>query len=273
MPTLLETITPVTASPQRGPPRVRNGMPWLMIRYMPPRRRVSGLPAVGTDAGLSPDHGTNLKELALLVKFGGLTPMQAIVAGTLTSAELCGVADELGSIESGKRADVVVRGNPVDDIDAVGNPENILLVIKDGRVAGNRGAFGGLTAVTAPPNPALRKMVPGQRTARGVAARRPVAPRVVPVGSRVGGLRGDGGVLGDRRRADGQAHHRYRRRPDAHGVVRAGHLRVGVAGRRPWWAGRCRGSRRSATGRWPRRWRSWSRSWPASSAAPVPASS
>ena len=40
-------------------------------------------------------------------------------------------------------------------------------------------------------------------------------------------------VLGDRRRADGQTHHRYQRHPDPHGVVRAGHLRVCVAGRRP----------------------------------------
>ena len=71
--------------------------------------------------------------------------MQAIVAGTRASAELCGVADELGSIESGKTADLVgVRGNPLDDIASLGDPENILLVIKGGRVAGNRGAFKGL---------------------------------------------------------------------------------------------------------------------------------
>jgi len=98
--------------------------------------------AVGTDAGLSPDHGTNLKELGLLVKFGGLTPMQAIMAGTATSAQLCGVADTLGTIEAGKTADlVVVRGNPLDDIDSVGDPANILLVVKDGRAVGNRGGF------------------------------------------------------------------------------------------------------------------------------------
>ncbi len=147
VPTLLETMTPVTASP----PGAAKSAKWhAMAHDSVHASAAAGIRiAVGTDAGLSPDHGTNLKELALLVKFGGLTPMQAIAAGTLTSAELCGVADELGSIESGKSAAVVVvRGNPVDDIVAVGNPENILLVIKDGRVAGNRGAFGRADAMS-----------------------------------------------------------------------------------------------------------------------------
>lgn len=143
VPTLLETMTPVTASPQGAAKSAK----WHAMAHDSVRASAAaGIRiAVGTDAGLSPDHGTNLRELGLLVKLGGLTPMRAIVAGTLTSAELCGVADELGSIESGKKADVVVaRGNPVDDIDALGDPENILLVIKDGSVAGNRGAFNGL---------------------------------------------------------------------------------------------------------------------------------
>ena len=98
--------------------------------------------AVGTDAGLSPDHGTNLKELGLLVKFGGLSPMQAIVAGTATAAELCGVDASLGTVEPGKLADlVVVHGDPLTDIDSVGDAANILLVIKDGVAVSNRGEF------------------------------------------------------------------------------------------------------------------------------------
>jgi imidazolonepropionase-like amidohydrolase len=98
--------------------------------------------AVGTDAGLSPDHGTNLKELGLLVRFGGLSPMQAIIAGTRTSAELCGVDDTLGTVEAGKIADlVVVRGDPLADIDALGDPANILLVVKEGRPVSDRAAM------------------------------------------------------------------------------------------------------------------------------------
>lgn len=140
VPTLLETMTPVTATPQGAAKSAK----WhAMAHDSIAASAAAGIKiAVGTDAGLSPDHGTNLKELGLLVRFGGLTPMQAIVAGTLTSAQLCGVDDSLGSVQSGKAADlVVVRGDPLADIDSVGDPANILLVVKDGRTVGNRGGF------------------------------------------------------------------------------------------------------------------------------------
>jgi imidazolonepropionase-like amidohydrolase len=69
--------------------------------------------AMGTDSGVTP-HGDNLRELALMVE-GGMTPMQAIVATTSSAAELMGLADELGTIEAGKRADfVVMDGDPLD---------------------------------------------------------------------------------------------------------------------------------------------------------------
>ncbi|CAN5547180.1 hypothetical protein BH10ACT9_BH10ACT9_20090 [soil metagenome] len=140
VPTLLETMSPVTASPQGAAKSAK----WhAMAHDSIAASSAAGVRiAVGTDAGLSPDHGTNLKELGLLVRFGGLTPMQAIVAGTATSAELCGVGDRLGTVVADKIADlVVIRGNPLDDIDSVGDPDNILLVIKDGRPVGNRGNF------------------------------------------------------------------------------------------------------------------------------------
>ena len=140
VPTLLETMHEVTATPQGAAKSTK----WhAMAHDSIAASAAAGIKiAVGTDAGLSPDHGTNLKELGLLVRFGGLTPMQAIVAGTRTSAQLCGVADTLGTVEEGKTADlVVVRGNPLDDVDTIGDPENIVLVVKDGRAVGNRGGF------------------------------------------------------------------------------------------------------------------------------------
>lgn len=107
----------------------------------------AGVPvALGTDAGLVP-HGQNLRELALLVEFG-LAPMAAIVAGTSTAARLCGVDDELGTIEPGKRADVVVvDGDPLARIELLSDPANVVLVLKDGQVAKDtagmtRGAHG-----------------------------------------------------------------------------------------------------------------------------------
>jgi len=69
--------------------------------------------AMGTDSGVSP-HGRNLDELALMVD-GGMTAQQALVATTSSAAELLGVDSELGTIEAGKRADlVVVDGDPFD---------------------------------------------------------------------------------------------------------------------------------------------------------------
>ncbi|OPX06763.1 amidohydrolase family protein [Mycobacterium sp. AT1] len=140
VPTLLETMSDVTVSPAAREKSVR----WhRMAQEAVAASAAAGVKiALGTDAGLSPNHGTNLQELGLLVRFGGLTPMQAIVAGTRTSAELCGLDHELGTVEAGKIADVVVvRGDPLADVDAVGRPENILLVLKDGAVAVDRGGF------------------------------------------------------------------------------------------------------------------------------------
>jgi len=71
----------------------------------------AGVPiAMGTDSGVGP-HGDNLDELTLMVECG-LTPAGALHAATRSAAELLGVADQLGTLEPGKRADLVlVRGD------------------------------------------------------------------------------------------------------------------------------------------------------------------
>jgi imidazolonepropionase-like amidohydrolase len=67
--------------------------------------------ALGTDCPVAP-HGLNLLELALMSEHG-FTPEQALVAGTSSAAELMGLDRELGTLEKGKRADVViVNGDP-----------------------------------------------------------------------------------------------------------------------------------------------------------------
>jgi len=87
--------------------------------------------AMGTDTGVGP-HGTNAEELALMVEHG-MTPMQAIVATTLTAAECCRVGHLVGSVEAGKRADLVgVRGDPLSEIALFKDPARIALVVKDG---------------------------------------------------------------------------------------------------------------------------------------------
>jgi imidazolonepropionase-like amidohydrolase len=90
--------------------------------------------ATGTDAGLGIRHGQNLVELAYLVN-AGLSPMDAIVAATATAADVCGLGDQVGTLEPGKRADLVVAaGNPLDYIDLLADAGNITLVVQDGRI-------------------------------------------------------------------------------------------------------------------------------------------
>src|SRR5215207_422767 len=85
--------------------------------------------ALGTDAGVIP-HGTNAREFVLLVEWGGLTPMQAITAGTSSGAKLLGWERDVGSLERGKWADVVaVAGDPTKDIRAM---ERAVFVMKNG---------------------------------------------------------------------------------------------------------------------------------------------
>lgn len=88
--------------------------------------------AMGTDAGVMP-HGTNLRELGLMVNIG-MTPMEAIVATTKIAAECLGWQDQVGTIEAGKLADVViVKTNPLQDIRSLENNDNIVFVMKDGK--------------------------------------------------------------------------------------------------------------------------------------------
>ena len=70
-------------------------------------------------------------ELASMVEIG-LSPAQALKTATLTAAECLGCQDELGTLEVGKLADIiVVDGDPLSDITAL---QRIMLVIKDGKV-------------------------------------------------------------------------------------------------------------------------------------------
>lgn len=89
--------------------------------------------ALGTDSGVRA-HGHNLEELTHLTALG-LSPLQAITAGTLTSAELMRVDDELGSVQRGKVADLVVcDGDPLGDIARLADPAQVVLVMQGGRI-------------------------------------------------------------------------------------------------------------------------------------------
>jgi imidazolonepropionase-like amidohydrolase len=90
-----------------------------------------GVPiAMGTDAGVEP-HGRNAREFVLMAS-NGMTPAQALMAGTANGAELLGIADQTGTLQAGKFADIVaVTGNPVADIKATQHP---IFVMKEGAI-------------------------------------------------------------------------------------------------------------------------------------------
>ena len=70
--------------------------------------------AMGTDAGVG-KHGTNAWELELMTQLG-MTPQKAIVATTKTASECIHMAGEVGALEAGKLADLlVVDGDPRGD--------------------------------------------------------------------------------------------------------------------------------------------------------------
>ncbi|HEX8998073.1 MAG TPA: amidohydrolase family protein [Ktedonobacterales bacterium] len=94
--------------------------------------------AMGTDTGVGP-HGGNARELDLMVRHGGMSPMDAIVASTKTAAELLRLNDRVGDLTEGKLADIlVVDGDPLADIGILAQPEKLAMVIKGGAAAIDR---------------------------------------------------------------------------------------------------------------------------------------
>ena len=89
---------------------------------------------MGADCGtpLLP-HGSNLIELVSLVQ-NGFTPEEALGIGTLNGARILGLDDQLGTIDEGKLADlVVVEDDPMADISLLTRPENISWVLQGGK--------------------------------------------------------------------------------------------------------------------------------------------
>jgi imidazolonepropionase-like amidohydrolase len=97
-----------------------------------------GVPiAAGTDAG-GHGHPKNALELKYLVE-AGLTPMQALRAATQGAAQCLGLERELGTLEKGRLADlVVVNGSPLADVTVLLDTARIELVLKSGAVCADR---------------------------------------------------------------------------------------------------------------------------------------
>jgi imidazolonepropionase-like amidohydrolase len=93
----------------------------------------AGVPiALGTDAGVGA-HGANGHEFTLMHEWGGMTPMQVIVAGTSSAAKLFGWQERVGTLAAGRLADVVaVSGDPLQDVRRLEN--GVVFVMKGGVV-------------------------------------------------------------------------------------------------------------------------------------------
>ncbi len=88
--------------------------------------------AYGTDLG----EGDHAMEFGLMIH-NGMSPMQAVWAATRNAADLLGVADTVGSLQTGRYADVAVPGDPLRDTEQF---ENVSFVMKGGVVYKVHGA-------------------------------------------------------------------------------------------------------------------------------------
>lgn len=89
---------------------------------------------VGDDFGTyATPHGDYAKELEVYVRWGSISPLEVITWATKNGAELMGLGDRLGTLETGKLADIlVVDGDPTINIAVLQNTDNLLAIMKDG---------------------------------------------------------------------------------------------------------------------------------------------
>jgi imidazolonepropionase-like amidohydrolase len=124
-------IERLAANPQAYSPEVRAKVEWrIKVTGESLRKAVpKGVKiAFGTDAGVS-KHGRNADEFELMVKHG-MTPATALQAATVNAADLLGLQADVGTLEPGKRADLIaVDGDPLADVTVL---KRVAFVMKDG---------------------------------------------------------------------------------------------------------------------------------------------
>jgi imidazolonepropionase-like amidohydrolase len=126
--TIFEYFAEHAAMPQQG--AYENQILDLKVQEFK-RQIAAGIPmAVGSDVGPFP-HGTQARELVLMVKYG-MSPLAVLQADLLNGAKLLGWEGQLGSLEPGYLADVIaITGDPLEDISAV---SNVGFVMKGGTI-------------------------------------------------------------------------------------------------------------------------------------------
>ncbi|MEM7309764.1 MAG: amidohydrolase family protein [Planctomycetota bacterium] len=86
--------------------------------------------AFGTDVGVG-DHGTNALEFVYMEE-AGIPPVDCLISATLNAADLCGLGDQIGTLEAGKWADAIaVQGDPQEDLTTL---QRVEFVMKEGTI-------------------------------------------------------------------------------------------------------------------------------------------
>jgi imidazolonepropionase-like amidohydrolase len=104
-------------------------------RVLPEAQKAGVKFVVGDDFGVGAmPHGNYARELEAYVKGAGISPLEVITWATKNGAELLGMKDDLGTIEPGKLADLlVVDGNPAKDITVLQDRANLDVIMKSGQ--------------------------------------------------------------------------------------------------------------------------------------------
>jgi imidazolonepropionase-like amidohydrolase len=138
------------------------------MKKLLPRVNAAGVKIVlGDDYGVVVlEHGRQNEELSFYVRELGIPPLDVIRWGTKNGADLMGRGHDLGTIEAGKIADLlVVDGNPLDDMSILDDKANLLAIIKGGQFMKDT-----LSSIA-------RAGIPQAELTRGLGQRRLTAPR------------------------------------------------------------------------------------------------
>jgi imidazolonepropionase-like amidohydrolase len=103
----------------------------------------------GSDSGLANfPQGGGLEEICAYVEKVGMTPHEALLTGTRDATRVIGFGDELGTLEAGKLADLLVlRESPLERIRVLCEPESLEAVVQGGKVVSGALPVGELQAV------------------------------------------------------------------------------------------------------------------------------